>query len=224
MEAFRKLMLVALLSGTIAGLAWFAVQYAAVLPLIETAEKYEAASPDHHEHDEGWRPADGWQRNSLTALSTVFTSIGFASILFGVVSLTGRPMDARRGALWGMAAFACFALAPSLGLPPEPPGVEAAGVFERQIRWSATAIATAAGLFLLLRRANSWVPRLGGLACLAAPHLVGAPAASGASVVPADLIRQFMVASLCASALFWLTLGALGGFLYNRSVSREAGR
>jgi cobalt transporter subunit CbtA len=215
-EAFRKLMLVALLAGTIAGLAWFAVQYAAVLPFIESAERYEAASPDHHEHDEGWRPADGWQRNSLTALSTVFTSIGFASILFGLVSLMGRQMDAGRGALWGLAAFTCFALAPALGLPPEPPGMEAADIGQRQLWWTATAMATAAGLFLL--RASSWWPKLAGLACLAAPHLVGAPAASGSGVVPAGLVRQFILASLSASAVFWLTLGVVGGYFYRRWV------
>ena len=35
---FRQLMLVALVSGTLAGLAWFGFQYIAVLPLIAAAE------------------------------------------------------------------------------------------------------------------------------------------------------------------------------------------
>ena len=43
---FRRLFLVAVASGALAGLLWFAAQYFAVIPLIQTAEQYEAAAVD----------------------------------------------------------------------------------------------------------------------------------------------------------------------------------
>jgi predicted cobalt transporter CbtA len=122
---FRKLMLVALASGTLAGLVWFGAQYFAVIPLIQTAETYEAAAHDgaHQHGEEGGRAESRWRRNSFTAVATVLTGVAFAAILFGLVSFAGRRIDAKIGALWGLAAFACFSLAPALGLPPQPPGV-----------------------------------------------------------------------------------------------------
>lgn len=125
MSRFRKLMFVVLASGSLAGLALFAVQHFTVIPLIQTAETYEAAqhanSGATHE-DEGWQPADGYERTLFTAITTTLSGIGFAAILFGSLSLAGAQVNARRGALWGLAAFVCLGLAPALGLPPQPPG------------------------------------------------------------------------------------------------------
>ena len=116
MSAFRRLILIAVASGTFSGLVWFGLQYFTVIPLIEAAERYETAAHDaahgaSHQHDEGWQPAGGWQRNSFTALATVLTGIGFASILVALVTLARRRLDVKRGALWGLAAFACLGLA-----------------------------------------------------------------------------------------------------------------
>jgi cobalt transporter subunit CbtA len=213
-------MWVALGSGTLAGLLWFGVQYFAVIPLIETAETYEAAAHGAaHEHDEeDWRPENGWQRNSFTALATVLTGIALAAILFGLVSLAGRRIDAKNGAVWGLVAFACFSLAPALGLPPQPPGVAVADLFDRQLWWAATVVATALGVYLMTARSRSWLWKIGGLVCLILPHAIGAPPATGQTVVPVQLVRQFAVASLAASAVFWLALGVIGGLLYDRSA------
>lgn len=220
MRQFQKLMLVVLPAGALAGLGLFAVQHFTVIPLIETAQTYETAA--HH----GWQPAEGWERTSFTALATVLSGIGFAAILFGAVALTGRTVNARRGALWGLAAFACFHLAPALGLPPQPPGVAVAGVQERQLWWLGTAVATAAGLWLLAGRKRSWLLRTGGVVCLSLPHIIGAPAAAGENAVPAQLIRQFSIASVATTGIFWLLLGTIGGFIYSRNVadSRLAGK
>lgn len=222
MSQFRRLALVAITSGTLAGLAWFALQYFAVIPLIEIAETYEAASHransgNAHDHEnEAWRPAAGRQRNTYTGLATVLTSIGFAAILFGLMGITGRLIDARRGVLWGLAAFTCSALAPALGLPPPPPGVAVAGLFDRQLWWVATVIATAAGLALIAGRSRSWLLGIGGVACISLPHWIGAPMATGGNIVPMQLVWQFTLASLATTGMFWLILGTLGGFIYNR--------
>jgi cobalt transporter subunit CbtA len=218
---FRALMLVVLSSGALAGLALFAVQRFTVIPLIETAETYEAAEHPSttgtvHE-DEGWQPANGWERTSLTALTTMLSGIGFAAILFGFLSLTGSRINTRRGALWGLAAFVCFGLAPALGLPPLPPGVVVAGLYPRQIWWVGTVAATAIGLWLLVSKGRNWLLRIGGAVCVTLPHLIGAPAAAGQNAVPAELIHRFTIASLATTGLFWLLLGTVGGFLSSRN-------
>jgi cobalt transporter subunit CbtA len=205
-------MLVVVVAGTLAGLVLFAVQHFSVIPLIKSAESYE--KPEHHD-DGNWHPADGWERTSLTAIATVLSSIGFAALLFGSAALTGSPLNAKRGALWGLAAFVCFSLAPALGLPPQPPGVPVADVHERQLWWVGTAVATAIGLWLLAGRTRSWLLRLGGVMCVSLPHLIGAPAAPGQNVLPVQLLHQFTVASVATTGVFWLLLGTIGGLIWS---------
>jgi cobalt transporter subunit CbtA len=211
-------MWVVLASGTLAGLALFAVQHFTVTPLIERAEEFETAAhavSTGAPHDE-WRPANDFQRTSLTALATVLSSIGFAALLFGVVALARRTVDARTGFLWGIAGLACFHLAPALGLPPQPPGVPVADTTLRQLWWAGTAVSTACGLWLVLDRRRVWPLRLAGGACLVLPHLIGAPAAPGPSALPAELMHRFMALSLATNAMFWVLLGTIGGFAYSR--------
>jgi cobalt transporter subunit CbtA len=217
---FRTLLLIAAASGALAGLVWFGAQYFAVIPLIQTAEVYEARHSTAHE-DEGWKPQNGWQRNAFTATATVLTGIGQAAILFGLIFLLHAHIGLRNGALWGLAAFACFSLAPALGLPPQPPGVAVADLVERQVWWAATVISTATGFILIAAPRISWLLKILGGFCIAMPHLIGAPIATGESMVPAQLVRQFAIASLAASGIFWLTLGVVGGFLCDRYASRN---
>ena len=227
MSRFRKLMFAVFVSGAVSGLALFVLQHFTVIPLIETAETYEAAqhanSGSSHE-EEGWKPSEGWERNSFTAITTTFTGIGFAAILFGLLALAEVPMSARRGTLWGLAAFVCFGLAPALGLPPQPPGTALAGLAERQIWWIGTALTTAAGLWLLVGKKRAWLLRIAGTVCLLLPHLIGAPVGRGQNAVPAQLIRRFTITSLVTTGIFWLVLGITGGFLCSRfEADQEVG-
>ena len=208
MRSFRNLIILAFIAGTTSGLVWFGLQYLTVIPLIETAERYETAA-SHHDEDHSTLMG----RNSLTAIATVLTAIGFAAALFGVVSLTGRRLDVKRGAVWGLAAFACIGVAPALGLPPQPPGTAVADLASRQVWWLGTVILTALGLYWIAVSARRpwWISA--GVVCLLLPHVIGAPVATGESVVPAFLVRQFEIASLASTGVFWLTLGMVGGFL-----------
>ena len=234
-------MWVALLSGSLSGGILFALRQWTVVPLIFAAEVYEekartsqTAEPQsgtvHESADrklkdqkeisngegEGWQPSSPFERNTLTALSTMLLGIGFSSLLFGCAALTGVPLDLKRGGLWGIAGFACFVLAPAIGLPPEPPGAVAATLQERQIWWVATVLATAIGLWLLVGLKRKLQLRIGGGVMILLPHLIGAPIAAGESVVPLPLIHQFRVASILTSAIFWLLVGFIGGWLYSR--------
>jgi cobalt transporter subunit CbtA len=221
MARFRHMMMVVFLSGIAAGLILFAVQHFTTVPLIQKAEVYEKAgeeteavsSADHHQ-DEGWQPAEGLERTSLTALATVLTGIGFAAVLFGVVFLVGTPLDAKRGLLLGLAAFTCVGLAPAIGLPPQPPGVAVADLYARQIWWTGTVIATAIALWLLFGKRIPQVVRPLGIIILIFPHLIGAPKATGQKVVPEQLIHRFTLLSIATTGMFWLLLGLLGGLLF----------
>jgi cobalt transporter subunit CbtA len=223
---FRRIFVTALIAGAIAGLFASAVQRIKLIPLIEQAEVYEAAGAAHAGHDHAgmtmapaeWEP-EGVERTAYTVLADVLAGIGFALLLVGAVAcagLAGHVVDARRGLLWGAAGFVVFTLAPALGLPPLPPGAEAAELASRQIWWVGTAAATAIGLGLIVFW-PAWLPRILGIAVLALPHVIGAPhPPDPGGSVPGDIVAQFAVASIATGALFWLVLGGATGWLYRR--------
>ena len=226
---FRQIFLTALIAGAVAGLAVAAVQQAGVIPLIERAEVYEASamSAVHigMSGSEGWQPEAGFERVAYTVVADVLTGIGFALLLTGAMALAGlrgHVVDARRGVLWGAAAFAVFTLAPSLGLPPALPGMEAADLAQRQGWWIGTAIATAIGLGLIV----FWptlVYRVIGATLIIIPHAIGAPQtpAEGGGV-PALLAARFVVVSMFTAALFWILLGCMIGWIYRRLAPSAA--
>lgn len=195
----------------------------------EHEQQHEHAAPAHEHgeaeaehHHGGWQPAPGGERLFFTVLANVSMAVGYALLLAAALALRGKPVTWRSGLLWGGAGYLVFFVAPSLGLPPELPGTEAAPVVARQGWWIATAGATAAAL-ALLAWGRHWALKLAALALLALPHLVGAPqpAVHGA-VAPAALARDFIVAAAVANAAFWLALGALAGWCHAR-FHRAAG-
>ena len=165
MDYFRNIVVVAALAGAIAGLGMTIAQQLSTVPLILKAEVYEqgaeraplhdhgdaAAQAGAHEHgDEGWAPADGFERTAFSVLANIVTGIGFALLLVAVSELFGGIRDWRQGVFWGLAGFAVFTLAPGLGLPPELPAMPAAELGPRQLWWVATALCTATALGLLV--------------------------------------------------------------------------
>ena len=220
----RRILLVAVIAGAAAGLVATVLQGTRIWPLIAAAEQFEeaaAAAHQHgdgaaaHEHEHKWQPSDGAERIAYTVLFNILTGFGFALLLNGGLALRGTEPDMSTGALWGLAGFACFALAPAFGLPPELPGMEAADLLDRQLWWTATAAASAAGLGLLaFARPMPW--KALGIALLVAPHVVGAPHTAETGNVPGELAAQFVGASLVAAAVFWVVLGAVSGWLHRR--------
>ncbi|MFJ3450330.1 CbtA family protein [Pseudomonas sichuanensis] len=217
-------------SGLLAALLLTLLQSFWVAPLILQAETYESAAPaaEHHEHGEAaaahehehsaeaWAPEDGWQRVLSTTGGNLVVAVGFALILVALYSLR-EPGRVSTGALWGLAGFAVFCLAPTLGLPPELPGTAAADLGQRQTWWIGTAAATAAGLALLVFGRN-WLLKVLGAALLVVPHVIGAPQpAVHESLAPEALETQFKIASWLTNAAFWVALGLLSAWLYRRS-------
>jgi cobalt transporter subunit CbtA len=220
----RRILLVAVIAGAVAGLLATAVQSVRLWPLIAAAERFEQTGEAHQHgdaaHDQEWLPEDGVERIAFTALFNVLAGFGFALLLNGALALRqavlrGSAPDTATGALWGLAGFACFALAPALGLPPELPGMQAPELVDRQVWWVAAALGSVAGLSLLVfARAAVW--KALGVVVLVAPHVIGAPHTSETGGVPAELAAQFVVASLAAAAVFWVVLGAVSGWLHRR--------
>jgi cobalt transporter subunit CbtA len=216
----RRIFLAAILAGFASGLLVTALQRAKLTPLIAAAEVYEITATAPAMHEEGWEPAAGFERIGFTLLANILIAIGFGLLLSAGFALrqlmSGIESGASQGVLWGLAGFASFSLAPSLGLPPALPGSAEADLLARQSWWIGTALATAAGIALIVF-ASGWWPRGLGAAGILLPHVVGAPHAPLADgTAPAALAAEFVAASLVIAALFWIALGSLCGWLYAR--------
>ena len=215
MMAFRRVLFAAALAGVLTGAAVTAVHALRAIPLILQAESYEKAPSQGGQRPPAGTPWSDPGRLALTALANAVAATGFGLVLAAGFAARGGA-GWKEGLLWGLGGFAAFSLAPSLGLPPELPGALAAPLAQRQGWWLLIALSTAGGLAMIaFARGAAW--KLLGAALIALPHLIGAPhpAQPGGSA-PAALQRAFVAASLLASALFWLLLGGLSGFFYQR--------
>ncbi|UVC11576.1 CbtA family protein [Rhizobium sp. TH2] len=236
-----KYLLAALVAGLLAGALQTVAQQAKVVPLILEAEKYENAPAEKHDHTTGLNltlvskahaheheatAAAGAEeeggmlfgvgRTTGTLMADLVTGAGFALVMLAVSLLTGRTVTLATGALWGAAAWLSFHLLPSMGLPPELPGFPAADLFDRQMWWVGTVVASAIGLYLIILRKEPWAKALG-VVLLIVPHVIGAPqAADETTNVPAILAAEFAVATLSAGLFFWLMLGLIMGAINDR--------
>lgn len=252
MTLFRNVVFIAAIAGLVAGVVLACMQAYATVPLILKAEVYEQAGGGHtHDHaaapaanagdtnamtsaapapaeaaapeEEGWTPADGFERFAFNIVANVVTGIGFALILVAASEFAGGLGNWRQGLFWGLAGFAVFTLAPNLGLPPELPAMPAADLTQRQIWWTVTVVATAAGLGLLAFRKSLPLALLA-VALIVAPHIVGAPQPdSFESPIPEGLHHQFVVAVTLTNLVFWLVLGAVVGVVRGRLTGTATG-
>ncbi|NWC08491.1 CbtA family protein [Pseudomonas agarici] len=216
-------------TGLLAALLLTLLQSFWVAPLILQAETYEkaaaaqmhehaAAARHNHSHDEeAWEPQDGWQRLLSTTGSNLVVAIGFALMLAGLYTLRA-PKRTSQGVLWGLAGYATFCLAPTLGLPPELPGTAAADLLARQIWWVGAAASTAVAIALVVF-GKHWVLKGVGVAIIVVPHLIGAPQPPvHSSLAPQELQAQFKMASQLTNATFWLALGLISAWWFRRNA------
>ncbi|TPK66856.1 CbtA family protein [Mesorhizobium sp. B2-3-3] len=243
MNLFRNVVFIAAIAGLVAGVVLACMQAYATVPLILKAEVYEqAGGGHHHDHaapaaaetnamssavpapaeaaapaeDEGWAPADGFERFGFSVLANIVTGVGFALVLVAVSEFAGGIGNWRQGVFWGLAGFAVFTLAPGLGLPPELPAMPAADLMQRQIWWAATVVATSIGLGLIAFRRSPPLTILAVLLIIA-PHVIGAPQPdSFETPIPEGLHHQFVVAVTLTNLVFWLVLGAAVGVVRGR--------
>ena len=152
------------------------------------------------------------KRTALTVLFMALTYVGYALLLvafYGFAESRGARITPRAGLLWGLAGFVALMLAPAAGLAPELPGMTAADLAPRQIWWVATAIATAAGLWLIAF-GKTPVVWAAAAALILAPHLIGAPhPAQVFGAVPPELAAAFVGRTLAVGMAGWVLLGLL---------------
>ncbi len=224
---FRQIVSYALLIGVLSGILITAVQHWRVIPIIQSAERFEqttgtAHAHDHHAHEPEatvWKPAPGVERTGYTLLSNVLIAAGLALVLLPVLvarwaQRTPSSGICWRGLLWGFAGYVVFYVAPAIGLPPEIPGASAAPLEARQLWWLLSVLCSAAGLAWMAFGTNRW--RWAGAGVLLAPHLIGAPkppAAAFPEQTPevaaqlAQLAGEFITATALANAALWVALG-----------------
>jgi cobalt transporter subunit CbtA len=218
-----RLVAVALLAGVLTGLLTAGLQNRLIEPLIVEAEKFEHAPMNHDgmvmapaAESAGEVAAVGATRMGITVIATIGAAVGYGLMLLALMVGSQAKIDWPMGLTWGACGFAACGLAPALGLAPELPGAAAADLTARQLWWAGTAIATAGGLWLILRSSQQWMIALGVL-LLIAPHVMGAPMpAALTSTVPAETASAFTARSLGVQAVLWLTLGAATGWFWSR--------
>ena len=241
----QKLLASAVVAGGAAGLLAAVLHFAFVQDLILLGEEYEsgalvhftaegsthdypeqgATAHDHddvseashgHEHDEG-DAASALVRNGLTVVFSVLVYVAYALILvagYGLANAFDKRITAREGVLWGLAGFAAFQLFPAMGLAPELPGTIAADLGARQVWWWGTVVASIAGLGLLAY-GSSALTILGGIALLAAPHVIGAPTLGEyAGTAPPEIGAAFSARVLGVGLVVWAALGWISGALW----------
>ncbi len=245
-----RAILTAVVAGLVAGLVVSGLQALTTVPLILEAESFEqvgALAPAHshdaefatstgspgdrqtvagHEHGENaWAPEDGWERTGYTILANILIAIGYGALLAGAFTILSRQPTLTQSLAWGIAGFAAFSFIPSLGLPPELPGMITTDVEPRQLWWWGSAIANCAGLAaIFIARQTLW-KILGGVV-IAAPFLIGAPnlgSGAHAGSVPPELAAEFATLTLGTGLLFWLTLAACAAFMFARLSGKEDG-
>jgi len=219
-----KIIIAAALAGLIAGLVVAGIQHVRVTPLIHAAEKYEKADASHQHGAAAWEPANGLERTLYTVAADLVAGVGFALLLAAVSLLSGLPLTVSNGAIWGLAGFAAFTLAPSAGLPPELPGMPVADLAARQAWWWLTVALTGLGILTAVRIRRPWGWAAGPVLAIV-PHVIGAPQpASHETLVPATLANSFAANAIAAQAVFWVVLGVALGYLMARlaHTSQEA--
>ena len=219
-----RLIGVALLAGCFVGLFAAGLQMLLLEPLILKAESFELA-PMTHAGMAMAAPMEaagsgGLLRPAITVIATIGAAVGFGLMLLAAMAGSEARIDWRTGLAWGVCGFAACGLAPALGLSPALPGAAEGDLTMRQLWWVGTAIATAGGLWLLLRSTQRWSWAVGG-ALLALPHIIGAPhPAAFTSTAPAELASLFTARSLAVQSLLWVALGGLIGLIWSRGKER----
>lgn len=191
-----------------------AQQTPVILHLAHSHEKAHPAPSGDHAHGAGdWKPENGFQRTAFTTLVTVATAIGFAFLLIGVLLANGERITSHTALVYAAVAYFAFSLAPAAGLAPELPGSASAALEIRQIWWLGTVLATAGGVWLLLKSGSAILGALG-LVLLLAPHVIGAPhPVELGSKVPAEIAARFTGLSIVLQGVMWLAVGyAVGHF------------
>lgn len=148
-------------------------------------------------------------RDAQTVGFFLLTYAAYGLLLAAIVDIArrrGYVPEAGHAALWGAAGFAAFALVPSFGMAPEPPGLAAGDLVMRQVWWigcSAITLATIASA-VIARPSGLWIGL--GSAALATMMLIAPVPKVLTGTVPPELTGIFATRAIGIAAAAWLSL------------------
>ncbi|BCG62382.1 MAG: hypothetical protein methR_P0023 [Methyloprofundus sp.] len=221
---FRQVFLIACLTALLASFCFSVYQFAFVNPIIFAAENFEISETGINMAVEPWSPEDGIERSFFTFLANFLMSLAYGLILASAMAFRGTN-STLKGLAWGLAGYLTIFVAPSLGLPPEIPGMAAAELSQRQNWWLLTVTLTGIGLAVL-----AFSPRYykgAGIIFLILPHLIGAPNPAihgfshpdpNAVTALMELWQQFIIQTSIANALLWIIIGLSTGYLCRKFI------
>lgn len=222
----KNLLTSAVFAGVSAGLIAALLQFIFVIPTLLEGELFETGARIHFgadgspESTRGAPPLGGdWARHLMSVGFNVVTYVGFGFLMLAAMAFAEQRqltvITPKQGIIWGLAGFIAVQLAPAIGLPPVLPGTIGADVDARQAWWLGTIVASVIGLWVLAF--GRGIIALGGVALLAAPHLIGAPTLDAYwGVAPPELAAQFVTYSLGSAAAGWTCLGFLAAWFWTR--------
>ncbi len=249
MALFQRLIWGALAVALLVGSVQTALQQWQAVPIILAAETFEAqkvapaavAGHDHdrghshdqaHEHAEAgtdWAPADGLERTTWTWVANLLHVFSLALLMFAVMGWWvwrrgATPAPLRLAFVVAAAGWLSLHLWPSLGLPAEVPGMDAASLGSRQGWWllAAGCAALACASAALLRTRWRW---LAAVAWLAVPFVSGAPQLASDPLAGFSADAQTQLHALGAHFVWvtggialtlWASLGAACGVVFQR--------
>jgi len=248
---FPRLIWSALAAALLVGTVQSGIQQWQAVPIVLAAEVYEGqrleappapAAAQAHVHAESvapepahahgaaqeWTPAEGAERMFWTWTANALHAFSMALLVFAVMGVCLWRGAAQRSLplalLVASAGWLSFHFWPSLGLPAEIPGMDAARLGSRQGWWVLAAVsaglacASVAGLRSPLR----WAAAAAWLALpfvVGAPHITADPLAGFSGNVQAqlrELSMQFVWATTWVSVSFWLAMGLVCGAAFQR--------
>ncbi len=194
----------------------------------------EGAAPAHeHGHKHGtakeWEPENGAERIGWTWVANILHAFSMALLVFAVMGAWRYQRGAGLAALplAGLVAAAgwlSFHLWPTLGLPAEVPGMEAAPLHARQVWWALAVGSAAVACTLMGFAKRSWRWPAAAVV-LVLPFAVGAPHVHGdtlagfnpeAHAALEQLVQQFVWATTWVALSFWLSMGLACGLAFQR--------
>jgi len=244
MALFQRLIWSALLVAVLVGSGQCALQQWQAVPIIVAAEVFEGqkvepvetvAVHEHahgHSHDEpDWAPADGLERTAWTWVANVLHAFSLALLVLAAMGLWVwrqgvSPAPLRLAMVIAAVGWISLHLWPSLGLPAEVPGMDAAPLGSRQGWWVLAAVCSglACASLALLRTPWRW-PAAAALLALpfvwGAPHLAGDPLAGFGAQAQASLRHlneQFRWVTAWMSLALWTSLGLACGLVFARCL------
>ena len=188
-----------------------------------------APEPAHaHDAAQAWTPAEGAERIFWTWTANILHAFSMALLVFAVMGVCVWRGTAVRslhlGCLVAAAGWISFHFWPSLGLPAEIPGMDAARLGSRQGWWLLAAVSAGLACALLAgwRSPLRWVAAAAWLALpfvAGAPHIAADPLAGLSGDAQAQLRElgaQFVWATTWVSLSFWLAIGVACGAAFQR--------